>query len=103
MAAKADYIHSIEQYRNQVPVLVVEDINLGNKSVTNDIENVMADIAKMEKINPADYVVVIKDSSGNWDAWDHNAQQFEILNENEWYYAAAKFIHLRMNKTLASS
>jgi hypothetical protein len=101
--AKADYIHSIEQYRNQVPVLVVEDIDLGNKSVTNDIENVMADIAKMEGIDPANYLVVVKDSKGSWDGWDHKAQQFEILNEEKWWDAAAKFIQLRIKKTLASS
>ncbi len=98
--SQADFIHSIEQYRNQVPVLVIEDINLGNKSVTNDIENVVSDIAKMEKINPADYLIVFKDNEPKWDMWDHSKQQFILLQEDTWYFAIGKYLQ---SKSLATS
>ncbi len=49
------------------------DINLGNKSVTNDAENVVAEI-----LNEYGYEkrVVYRDSMGNWAEMLHNGVKF---------------------------
>lgn len=52
---RADYIHSLDKYKNKVDVIVIEDLNLGSVSVTNDIENVIEDICRQTTINWSRY------------------------------------------------
>jgi hypothetical protein len=59
--------------------LLIWDQNIGNISVTNDIENVVADIAKHEDINPAEYLIIYRDSEGRWDGWDAATQEFFVI------------------------
>lgn len=54
---KADYDFEIEQYLGS-DFIVIEDLDLGNKSVTNDIENVVDEISKTMMINPAQYFIL---------------------------------------------
>jgi hypothetical protein len=99
--SKADYTHRTAVL-NGAKILVIKDLNLGNTSVTNDIENVVNDIAIMESINPADYLIIYKDSEGNYDGWDHAAMDFVPLGENSWISAAAKYKELQLQKSLSS-
>lgn len=49
------------------PVLVIEDQDKGGMSVTNDIENVIADIAEENGLNIYNMPVVYRDSTGRYD------------------------------------
>ncbi len=58
--AKCDY--AVELIHD---LLVLVDLNLGNKSLTNDIENVLADLNN--DIDLFDKVIVYRDSDGHYD------------------------------------
>jgi hypothetical protein len=62
-------------------ILLIWDKNLGNRSVTNDIENVVADIAAYEDVDPKDYVILYRDSEGLWDGWDAVIEDFFPMRE----------------------
>lgn len=94
--ARADYIHEIITCAGR-NIIKIEDLNLGNKSITNDIENVVAEIARLEKIDPAQYMIVYKDSEGTWDGWDHQQQQFIPLSEEDYRDAVDKYILKQLN------
>lgn len=44
---RSDYIY----YKRDKDLILIEDLNLGNKSVTNDLENVINDIITKEKLD----------------------------------------------------
>ncbi len=57
-----------------ISLLYIVDENKGNKSVTNDIENVIEDIresfkklAMMENFSLMNFIIIYRDSDGNWD------------------------------------
>lgn len=58
---EADFTYTIKN--NTIEII---DLNLGNKSVTNDIENVIRKIATEQNIDPHDYKIIYKDSEGDW-------------------------------------
>lgn len=94
---KPDYIHSIEKYKlsttNQIAnCLVIEDLNLGNMSVTNGIEIVLTEIAQLEKINPKDYIAVYKDSQSLWNVYCQNDNDFYAIDMLTWYEAIEVYI-----------
>lgn len=88
---KADFIHELTQY-NWFDVIKIEDLDLGNISVTNDIENVVADIATMEKIDPKKYIVVYKDSDGYFDGWDPQSERFISIRKTSLGEAVRAFL-----------
>lgn len=96
MGAKADYTHEITHFNGR-DVLKIEDMNIGNISVTNDIENVVTDIARMENIDPCRYMIVYKDSEGLWDGWDHRVWEFIPLQCDTWQESVNKYISLQVN------
>ncbi len=100
--ARADYIHKIIQCAGR-NVIVIEDLDLGSTSVTNDIENVVNEIAKMEKIDPADHMIVYKDSDGTWDGWNHPNGQFIPLGEDSYQDAVHKYILKQLSSTMKNA
>ena len=66
---RADYSYSIHD-----GTVYIKDENKGNKSVTNDIENVLQDIEFIE--GPLqNYKIIYRDSQGTWDrvcGWPDN-------------------------------
>lgn len=64
-------------------VLLIWDQNLGNMSVTNDIENVVADIAAHEGIDPMAHLIIYRDSEGRWDGWDGTTEDFFFFGKEE--------------------
>lgn len=48
-------------------VVVIDDLNDGGMSVTNDIENVIDEICIKENINDLNFVWIYKDNTGNYD------------------------------------
>lgn len=65
----ADFEYSIIEYSRR-QCIVITDLNRGSKSVTNDIENVVAGIEQKENIKADDHLVVYRDSDGSWNGWD---------------------------------
>lgn len=89
--ARADYMYKTTTCSGR-NVLVIEDLDLGNTSVTNDIETVISEIAAVEKINPANWMIVYADSDGRWDGYDYRSKQFISLNENDYRDGVDKYI-----------
>lgn len=73
--SRADFHYRLTVFDNH-KVLLICDQDLGNMSVTNDIENVVSDIALHEGIDPEDYLIFYKDSLGYWDGWDASSKDF---------------------------
>lgn len=71
---RADYTYNIED-----GVLVIIDLNCGGKSVTNDMESVLADIVRAEGVIPG--LIIYRDSEGIYDqTWLVNGvAQFKSL------------------------
>lgn len=63
VAVKADYDYKIID-----GIICIEDLNRGNRSVTNDIENVIEQIKYFENIKNIK-IVIYRDSEGNWDGY----------------------------------
>jgi hypothetical protein len=62
MSQKSDYV-----WKTQEDILIIEDLNLGRMSVTNNAEGVINEI--YEKLGPSihNYHIIYKDSEGIWD------------------------------------
>lgn len=91
---RSNYTHRIETHENK-NVLVIEDLNRGNMSVTNNIEGVLDEIIQMTKIFIHSYLIIYRDSEGVWDGYNYNTEQFITLNERTWQEAAEKYAELQ--------
>lgn len=60
--SKSDYIFSMES-----DVIMIEDLNLGRMSVTNDAENVITELYNQYGDQIKKYPIIYKDSEGIWD------------------------------------
>lgn len=76
--SKANFLYRIGEVEG-VKFLLIKDHDLGERSVTNDIENVVEDIAVHEGIDPKLYTIIYRDSSGRWDGWNHRSKRFFSL------------------------
>jgi hypothetical protein len=91
LKSKADFYHSWEEHKGQ-KFLVIIDENHGNKSVTNDIENVVSDCFTGTDKKMEDHVIIYRDSDGSWDGWDHKSQNFIPLQGRGWQQAAEIYL-----------
>lgn len=87
---RADYTYTIEG-----SVIAIIDLDLGRKSVTNDMDNVLADI-RTELGDLAGYAVIYRDSMGRWDGVRliGSSVEFYPLNETDPERAASRLLHL---------
>lgn len=87
---RADYTYTIEGN-----IISIVDLDLGSKSVTNDMENVLDDI-RTEIGDLAGYAVIYRDSMGRWDGVRlvGRSIEFYALNETDGERAAARLLHL---------
>lgn len=76
--ARADY----EYFINEGVVSIV-DLDKGNKSLTNDIENVIEEVCLRAGIKPHEYKWVYRDSGGMWDGFDPATKQFIPLGTTD--------------------
>lgn len=74
MTPKSDYTYTIED-----DILAIVDLNLGRMSVTNNIENVIAEIAEERRFLPEEVLVIYRDSEELWDGWDTKTESFILL------------------------
>ena len=77
-SSQADFSYSIT-----VDLIKIVDLNLGNKSVTNDIENVLRKIEAWHQGSIAGFRIMYKDSDGYFDGirWDGQHATFFALRE----------------------
>ncbi len=75
MPRKADYTYELT-FSSILKWLLIVDLNLGNVSVTNAIEQVVDEIAENEQINVDGFIILYCDSDGVWDGWDPRNQTF---------------------------
>lgn len=66
-------------YRVTKNVISIIDLDKGNKSVTNGIEEVLEFIREENNINLKDFIIIYKDSQGNWDGFDASTGSFYSL------------------------
>lgn len=87
---RADYSYTIEDN-----VIAVIDLDLGSKSVTNDIEKVLEDI-RAELGTLAGYAVIYRDSMGRWDGVRliGKSVEFYSINESTQEQAQSHLLHL---------
>jgi hypothetical protein len=87
---RADYTYTVEG-----SVIAIVDLDLGSKSVTNDMENVLDDI-RAELGDLAGYAVIYQDSMGRWDGVRQKGYsvEFYALNELDQQQAASRLLHL---------
>jgi hypothetical protein len=77
---QADFTYSISGN-----VISIVDLNLGNRSVTNDVENVLRKIEYYHQGSIARFDIMYRDSDGLWDGirWDGQRAAFFALRETE--------------------
>lgn len=97
MAVRADYVHDIEHYKDK-DFIIIEDLDRGNMSVTNDIEAVVAQIEKDEGINADYYHIIYLDSDRTWTGWSRKGSFIFLTKENAWEAAADRSIHINSLK-----
>ena len=73
--------------------IVITDLNQGNKSVTNDIENVVADIARKEQLNPTNFPIIYSDTEGIYNGWDAYRNKFVPLHQKLKMVAVEMMVH----------
>jgi hypothetical protein len=88
---RADYTYIVGTCSGR-NVIIIEDLDLGNVSVTNDIKNVIKEIVSVENFDPCQYLIVYKDSSGFWDGWDYAKHDYVALQEEDYRDAIDKYI-----------
>lgn len=94
-----NYTYKLEQFAGRNCILI-EDLNSGGKSITNDIENIVAEISGIEHIDPAHFMIVYKDSCGYWDGWDHINNDFVSLFCDNAHEAIRTYIGIQLNTSL---
>lgn len=86
----ADYTYTVEDN-----IIAIIDLDLGNRSVTNDIEYVLADI--MEEIGDlVGYAIIYRDSMSRWDGIRLVGQtvRFYGLGETDKEQAKNRLLHV---------
>jgi hypothetical protein len=98
--ARADYTYKTTTCSGR-NVIAIEDLDLGNTSVTNDIETVIKEIAAVEKIDPKKWTIVYADSDGTWDGYDYSSKEFILLNEGDYRDAVDKYLMKQLNHAMS--
>lgn len=71
---------------------MIEDQDNG-RTVTNDIHNIVTEIAKKKKVDPFQYIVIYKDTEGFWDGYNFRHKMFYPVRELHWLKAAIKTLN----------
>lgn len=74
---KSDYMYTIDFEKGFIQIV---DLDKGGVSVTNNIEEVISEIAQKEGIDVVTFDVIYRDSAGIWDGWDPILHEYIILN-----------------------
>ena len=82
LAAQAGFQADLT-YSMSTNVITITDLDLGNRSVTNDIENVLRKIEYWHQGSIATFRIMYRDSLGVWDGvhWDGQRAPFLPLKK----------------------
>lgn len=80
--SRASFAYKLGIYQDKYKWLLIWDKDKGT-TVTNDIENVVADISEFEGIDPLKYTILYRDSDGRWDGWDIKTKSFYPWNGSQ--------------------
>lgn len=94
---KSDYDYSVETVQGK-NCIIITDLDQGNTSVTNNIDNVIEEIARIEEIDPAEHLIVYRDSTKTWDGYDYTGRNFVALNAHSSNMAISRYIKLQEEK-----
>lgn len=86
--AKADY-----KYEINGNIIFIEDLDLGNKSVTNDIENILEDVAEEHNLELNNFHVIYRDCTGDIDGVlirNNEFSSFYSIGEKDYESAVKK-------------
>lgn len=72
---------------------MIEDQGGNFITVTNNIENVLEQIATLYKLNPVEHHIIYKDTDGKWDGYNFSLKAFFPLREDHWLKAANKLLN----------
>jgi len=89
---KAKYKYNLRKVKKH-PFIMIEGSNSGGRTVTNDIVNVIKDIAKKKNLNPCKFTIIYKDTEGIWDGFDFATKSFFPIREAHWLKASIKFLN----------
>jgi hypothetical protein len=81
--SRAQFAYRLGIYQDKHKWMLIWDKDLGDRSVTNDIDNVVADIAEFEGVDALQYTIVYRDSTGRWDGWDPRTKNFYPWNNSQ--------------------
>jgi hypothetical protein len=89
LTTEADFTYSISGN-----VISVVDLNLGSRSVTNDIENVLRKIDYYHQGSIMGFKIMYRDSEQMWDGvhWDRHRAGFFALRETDEKRARVKLL-----------
>jgi 16S rRNA G966 N2-methylase RsmD len=73
---RSDFIYDVFPETKFVRIV---DLDKGRMSVTNDIENVIEEIATQEQISPLDYKFIYQDSEGQVDGFNYKDKSHVLL------------------------
>lgn len=90
---KSDFTYNLRTVKGH-PFIMIEDKNLGNKSVTNEIELIIEEICILHKLNPVEHNIIYKDSDGYWDGYEFSTNNFLNLHQTNWLQAAIKLLNI---------
>src|SRR5215831_6593545 len=82
------------RYSMSPDVIAITDLDLGKKSVTNDIENVLRKIEYWHQGSIATFRIMYRDSLGVWDGvhWDGQRASFFAIQETDEVLARKKLL-----------
>jgi hypothetical protein len=77
--------HADFSYSLSGNVISIVDLNLGNRSLTNDIESVLRKIEHYHQGSIVGFKIMYRDSEGTWDGieWNGEHASFFALRETE--------------------
>lgn len=78
-------------------VLWILDLDLGGKSVTNNIEILANKLCFMMRLDPKECLIVYQDTERHWDGWDAKEGRYVHLHEKQLTRAVVK-LHTLLNK-----
>jgi hypothetical protein len=84
----------ISRIRFSGNVISIVDLDLGNRSVTNDIESVLRKIEHYHQGSIGGFRIIYRDSEGTWDGieWNGEHASFFALRETEEERAREKLL-----------
>jgi hypothetical protein len=92
--ARSDYLCRFRE-KHDYKFVLIEDLNMGRMSVTNDIENVILEVCQSQDIKPEETVFLYQDSEGIWDGFDWKTKSFFYVGATSLEGAIEKFNDLQ--------